>query len=67
MLKGKVSWFNDLKGYGFITSQSLPESVFVRFLDIRTPGYKTLKKGDNVSFDVERSTLGVRATNVTKM
>jgi len=67
MLKGKVSWFNDLKGYGFITCQSLPESVFVRFLDIRTPGYKTLKKGDNVSFDVEQSTLGVRATNVTKM
>ena len=67
MLKGKVSWFNDLKGYGFITSKSLPESIFVRFLDIRTPGYKTLKKGDKVSFDIASSTLGVYATNVTKM
>ncbi len=67
MHKGKVSWFNDLKGYGFITSQSLPESIYVRFLDICTPGYKTLKKGDNVSFDLEQSTLGVKATNVTKL
>lgn len=67
MLKGKVSWFNDLKGYGFISCQSFTESVYVRFMDIHTPGYKTLKKGDDVSFDVERSTVGVRATNVIKV
>ena len=67
MHKGKVSWFNDLKGYGFIACKHLPETIFVRFMDICAPGYKTLKKGDNVSFEVEQSTLGVRATNVIKL
>ena len=67
MLRGKVSWFNDLKGYGFINSNDLPESVFVKFLDICAPGYKTLKKGDEVVFDLKRSSLGIQATNVIKM
>jgi cold shock protein len=67
MLKGKVSWFNDLRGYGFIASKDLPESIFVRFLDICAPGYRTLKKGDEVVFEVARSPVGVHATNVTKM
>ncbi|MCP4584049.1 MAG: cold shock domain-containing protein [candidate division Zixibacteria bacterium] len=67
MLKGKVKWFNDLKGYGFISSNDLPEVVYVRFSDICAPGYRTLKKGDNVIFDVEKSPVGVKATNVTKM
>jgi len=67
MLKGKVSWFNDLKGYGFIASRDLPESVFVKFLDICAPGYRTLKKGDEVFFDVRNSTHGTHAANVTKM
>jgi len=67
MLKGKVRWFNDLKGYGFISSNDLTEVVFVRFPDISAPGYRTLKKGDEVIFDIEKSPVGVKATNVTKM
>jgi len=67
MLRGKVNWFNDLKGHGFILSHDFPDAVYVRFHDILAPGYKTLKKGDDVIFDVEKSTAGVKATNVTKM
>jgi len=67
MLKGKVNWFNDLKGYGFISSNDLPDVVFVRFPDICAPGYRTLKKGDEVIFDIEKSSVGVKATNVMKM
>lgn len=67
MLKGKVNWFNDLKGHGFILSNDFPDAVYVRFPDICAPGYKTLKKGDEVFFELEKSTSGIRATNVTKM
>jgi CspA family cold shock protein len=67
MLRGTVKWFHDLKGYGFISSEDLPEVVYVRFSDICTPGYRTLKKGDKVTFDLEESANGARATNVTKI
>lgn len=66
MLKGVVRWFNDLKGYGFIASNELSENIFVHFPDIHSPGYRTLKKGDQVFFELERSPSGIRATKVTK-
>ena len=65
-MKGIVKWFHDLKGYGFISSDDFPESVYVRFSDICSSGYRTLKKGDEVFFDIEKSHEGNRATNVTK-
>ncbi len=67
MHKGIVRWFNDLKGYGFIRSNDLPEVVYVRFSEICAPGYRTLKKGDEVFFEVEKSPAGIKATNVTKI
>jgi len=67
MLKGVVRWFNDLKGYGFIASNELPENIYVRFPDIQTSGYRTLKKGDLVFFELEKSPSGVKATHVTKV
>jgi len=67
MLRGTVKWFHDLKGYGFISSDEIPENVYVRFSDISSPGYRTLKKGDEVFFDIKKSQEGARATNVTKI
>lgn len=67
MLKGTVKWFHDLKGYGFISSDDVPDAVYVRFSDICSTGYRTLKKGDEVFFDIEKSQEGARATNVTKV
>ena len=67
MLRGTVKWFHDLKGYGFISTEEFPEVVYVRFSDICTPGYRTLKKGDKVIFDLEKSPDGAKATNVTKI
>ena len=66
MHKGIVNWFNDLKGYGFISSKDLSETIYVRFSDICAAGYRTLKKGDRVLFELEKSSLGTKATNVTK-
>jgi len=63
---GKVNWFHDLKGYGFIKSEGVSENVFVRFSDICASGYRTLKKGDEVLFDLVKSPYGIKAANVTK-
>lgn len=67
MLRGTVKWFYDLKGYGFIAAEDIPESVYVRFPDICSDGYRTLKKGDEVCFDIEKSSRGWRATKVTRV
>ena len=54
MVKGKVKWFNDAKGYGFI-AQEAGEDVFVHFACIEVNGYKTLAEGQAVEFEVERT------------
>jgi len=66
MLKGTVKWFNDLKGYGFITSTDLPREVYVRFTEIISNGYRTLKAGDQVAFELEDVSGSPKATNVVK-
>ncbi len=65
MEKGTVKWFNNAKGYGFITREG-GEDLFVHFKSIVGDGYKTLKQGDGVEFEVEQGPKGLQAVNVTK-
>jgi len=68
MAKGKVKWFNDAKGIGFIANDDGSGDVFVHYTGIASdvPGKKTLKEGDAVEFDVEQNEKGPRAVNVKK-
>ena len=63
--KGTVKWFNDSKGYGFISREE-GEDVFVHFSSLAGDGFKSLQEGDQVSFDLEQSDRGPQATNVVK-
>jgi CspA family cold shock protein len=66
LARGIVKWFNDRKGYGFI-SQEDGNDVFVHFSSIEATGYKTLAEGDNVEFEIEESDRGPEAKNVKKV
>ncbi len=66
MAKGTVKWFNDKKGFGFITHPDSGEDVFVHFSVIEGDGYRSLKDGDEVDFDIERNQKGSRATRVVR-
>ena len=63
---GKVKWFNDTKGFGFITRDS-GEDVFVHFSAIDGNGFKTLIEGQSVEFEVKEGPKGLQASNVTKV
>ncbi|OGC93749.1 MAG: hypothetical protein A2W25_06445 [candidate division Zixibacteria bacterium RBG_16_53_22] len=62
--RGKVKWFNDLKGYGFITSEPDSQDFYVHHSEIKKEGYKTLRVGEEVEFEVADSPEGMAATNV---
>lgn len=62
-MNGKVKWFNDEKGYGFINSDK-EEDIFVHFSTIVNQGYKTLTQGQLVLFDLVETPKGLQATNV---
>ena len=64
MTNGTVKWFNDHKGFGFIEQESGPD-VFVHHSAINTDGFRSLKEGDNVAFDVEQGPKGLSAVNVS--
>ncbi len=64
MATGKIKWFNDAKGFGFIQQDSGGPDVFVHFSAIKMDGYKSLKEGQEVEFDVENDAKGLRAANV---
>lgn len=66
MEKGTVKWFNNSKGYGFITREG-GEDLFVHFKLITGEGYKTLKQGEAVQFDVEQGAKGLQAVNVSRV
>jgi len=65
MATGKVKWFNDSKGFGFIETDQ-GEDVFVHHNDIQAEGYKSLAEGEAVSFEVVQGDKGPRAKNVAK-
>ncbi len=65
MANGTVKWFNDSKGFGFISVDDGTE-VFVHHNDIQGQGFKSLAEGDQVTFDVVQGDKGPRATNVVK-
>ena len=64
MNKGTVKWFNNQKGYGFISDEQ-GNDVFVHFSGIVADGFKTLEEGQSVTFDIEQGAKGAQAVNVT--
>jgi len=65
-ITGTVKWFNNTKGYGFI-SQHSGADVFVHYSAIREKGYKTLREGETVEFDIKMGPRGPQAENVTRL
>ncbi|HAI96302.1 MAG: cold-shock protein [Cycloclasticus sp.] len=65
MVTGTVKWFNESKGFGFITPEDGSKDVFVHFSAIASEGFRTLNEGQQVSFDVENGPKGPQAVNVT--
>lgn len=65
MAKGRVKWFNDAKGYGFISREDGPD-VFVHHTAIIGEGFRTLAEGQEVEFEVVQGPKGLQASNVTK-
>lgn len=64
-LSGTVKWFNDAKGFGFITPDDGGEDLFAHFSSIQMNGFKTLKEGQKVSFEIAQGPKGKQALNIT--
>lgn len=67
MAKGTVKWFNEQKGFGFITPEDGRDDVFVHHTAINQDGFKTLDEGQKVTFDVVSGPKGLQAANVVKL
>jgi len=67
MPEGSVKWFNDDKGYGFITPEDSSKDVFVHHGAIQAEGFRSLQEGDRVKYDVTQGPKGPQAANVTKL
>ena len=65
MATGTVKWFNESKGFGFITPSNGGDDVFVHFSAIKGSGFKTLVEGQSVNFEVEKGPKGLQASKVT--
>jgi CspA family cold shock protein len=66
-MEGTVKWFNESKGYGFITPDDGGQDLFVHFSEIQGEGYKVLREGDKVIFEVGEGQKGPQAKNVVKI
>ncbi len=66
MAQGTVKWFNESKGYGFITQEDGTD-VFAHYSEIQGNGFKSLVEGDKVTFDVVNGDKGLKATNIAKV
>lgn len=64
MASGKVKWFNNAKGYGFINEEGKSEDLFAHYSAIQMDGYKTLKAGQTVEFDIIQGPKGLHAVNI---
>jgi CspA family cold shock protein len=64
LAEGKVKWFNDAKGYGFITQDGVDKDIFVHYTAIQREGFKTLREGERVAFEVVDGPKGLQATDV---
>ncbi|WP_449433819.1 cold shock domain-containing protein CspD [Pseudomonas putida] len=67
MASGKVKWFNNAKGYGFVNEEGKTEDLFAHFTAIQMDGYKTLKAGQAVSFDIVQGPKGLHAVNISSV
>lgn len=65
MSTGKVKYFNDLKGWGFISTEDSADNIYVHYTEIKMEGYKTLKPGQTVLFELADTDKGQQAQNVT--
>ncbi|WP_276486533.1 cold shock domain-containing protein CspD [Ectopseudomonas mendocina] len=65
MLSGKVKWFNNAKGYGFILADGRDEDLFAHYSAIQMDGYKTLKAGQSVRFEIVQGPKGLHAVNIS--
>jgi CspA family cold shock protein len=65
MVSGKVKWFNNAKGYGFIVADGRDEDLFAHYSAIQMDGYKTMKAGQPVSFDIIQGPKGLHAVNIS--
>jgi len=65
-MKGTVKWFNDSKGFGFITPDDGSKDIFVHHTAIASEGFRSLSEGDKVEFDTEQGAKGPQAKNVRK-
>jgi CspA family cold shock protein len=67
MATGTVKWFNDAKGFGFVTPESGGKDLFAHFSAIQGSGFKTLKEGQRVQFDVTAGPKGEQASNIRSL